>query len=150
MFNKLTKQNIFACTLATSFIFIIDVNAEGYSPYPGKLPAKLVNVATASVIDLEAETWPGYSKTFRVSLPDIQVPSSQASTVCQRKLAEKAKTFAEDYLAKANSITLSDLQMSNSGDQSISGQIHTNEGSLVDALKRNGYARSPNDQKPWC
>lgn len=150
MFHTFAKKTLLVSVITTSLTFATYAGAETYNPYPGKLPAKVVNVASASVIDLEAETWPGYSRTFRVSLPDIQVPNSNSAKVCQRKLAEKAKAFAEDYLANADSIALSDLQMSNSAEQSVSGQILTNQGSLVEALKRNGFARSIDNKEPWC
>ncbi len=139
-------------TIAITITLTTNIAAQEYNPYPGQLPARVVNVISASTINIEAETWPGYSKTFKVSLPDIQIPNSSSEKVCQRQLAEKALAFTKDFLAAGTNITVSDLKMANSSSQSATAKIQTNQGSLSEALKNHGFARSAENktEKPWC
>ncbi|WP_305910001.1 hypothetical protein Q9L42_002540 [Methylomarinum sp. Ch1-1] len=144
------KKAAVVTAVAASLSLASQVTAESYNPYPGKLPANLVNVVSPATVEVEAETWPGYSRNFRVSLPSIEVPNLNAPQPCQRKLAEKALSFTKKFLTDAASISISALEMSNSADQTVIGQIDTNQGSLLDALKNNGFARLADNDEPWC
>ena len=152
MSYKIFKKIAMISAIASSITLTSQVMAQDYSPYPGKLSAQVVNVLSASTINIEAETWPGYSKTFKISLPDVQVPSSTSEKICQRKLAEQALAFTQDFLAAGTTITVSDLKMANSSSQSATAKINTNQGSLIDALKSHGFARSAENatEEPWC
>ncbi|NOR69730.1 MAG: hypothetical protein GQ532_08585 [Methylomarinum sp.] len=152
MSHKILKKIAMISAIACSTTLTSQVMAQDYNPYPGKLSAQVVNVVSASTINIEAETWPGYSKTFKVSLPNIQVPSSNSEKICQRKLAEQALAFTQDFLAAGTTITVSDLKMANSSSLSATAKILTNQGSLTDALISHGFARSAENvtEEPWC
>lgn len=150
MVKNISKKILIISSITVTLAFTTQVGAETYNPYPGKIAAKLVNVVSASVVELEAETWPGFKRTFTVTLPDVQVPRSDGATVCQRQMAEEAKAFTASYLSNASAIHLSGLQMANSAEQNASGQITTNQGSLIDALKGKGFVKAADNSEPWC
>ncbi len=151
------KQHISQITFIVS-IFVLSstlsvTNAEAYSPYPGKLAAKLVAVRSASIIDVSAETWPGFTRTFSISLAGIEVPTkSPDAKLCQRKLAEKALSFTEKFLTNAKKIEIQNMTMQTSADQNAEADIFTEKGSLGKALKSHGFARikDKENQQPWC
>jgi len=128
-------------------------NAEPYSPYPGTLAAKLVTIRSASTIDVSAQTWPGYTRTFSISLSGIEVPQSNSDAkLCQRELAEQALEFVKEYLSNAEKIEIHDMTMQTSADQNVEADIYTEKGSLTKALKSKGLARpiDTENKEPWC
>ena len=149
--NLITKACFIAIT--ASLTISSGVNAESYSPYPDKLSAKLVSINSASSIDVSAETWPGFTRTFSVSLSGIEVPKNSPDVkLCQRELAEQALDFVKEYLTDAAKIEIHNMTMQTSADQNVQADIHTDQGSLSKALTNRGFARSTNidHEEPWC
>jgi len=127
--------------------------SKPYSPYPENMSAKLIAVTSASQIDVSAETWPGFTRTFSISLVGIEVPQDKAGVKpCQSKLAKKALSFIKDYLKNANKIAISNMTMETSADQQVKADLITERGSLAQALLNQGLARSStiNPGEPWC
>jgi len=128
-------------------------NAETYAPYPGILAAKLVAVNSAANIVLSAETWPGFRRTFSISLAGIEAPQDKPGIEpCQRELAEQALEFVKKYLSDAARIEIHDMTMHTSAEQNVRADIHTEQGSLSEALLRQGLARPKvkGNNEPWC
>ena len=147
----ITKACFVAITVSLTISSV--VNAKPYAPYPGKLSAKLVSIRSASSIDVSAETWPGFSRTFSVSLSGIEAPKNSPDVkLCQRKLAEQALDFVKDYLTDAAKIEIHNMTMQTSADQNVQADIHTDQGSLSKALISRGFARSTDieHEEPWC
>lgn len=127
--------------------------AKAYTPFAASLPAKLLTVKSASVIQVEAETWPGFKRSFDISLADIQLPqNAPTASLCERKLADKALTFVRDFLSGADRIEIKDMTMENSAQQEAEADVVTDKGSLVQALLDNGLARSAeaDPSSSWC
>jgi endonuclease YncB( thermonuclease family) len=127
--------------------------AEAYTPFAENLPARLVAVKSASVISVEAQTWPGFTRTFDISLAGIEVPQdTPAAGPCERKLAKQALAFVQDSLANAEVIEIKGMKMENSAQQNAEGDIGTSQGSLSQALVSKGLARpdSIDSAKSWC
>ncbi len=127
--------------------------AEGYSPYPGVLAAKLVAVHSPSGIELSAQTWPGFRRNFTISLGTVDIPKNSPDVeICQRKLAEKALLFVKDFLNNAKKIEIHDMTMKTSADKNAVADIYTEKGSLSKALLNQGLARSKeiDANEPWC
>jgi len=140
--------------IPVSLVISAVVNAEPYSPYPGTLATKLVSVNSASSIEVSAETWPGFTRTFRISLSGIKLPqNSPDAKLCERKLAKEALDFVTDYLSNAAKIEIHNMTMETSTDQNVQAELYTDKGNLGNALKNHGLARSTNikdDEEPWC
>ena len=153
MLNKIIKSIGLTLSITALSIAATVVEAKPYTPFAAKLPAKLVGVKAASVISVEAETWPGFSRVFTITLAGIQVPrDTSAASLCERKLAKKALTFVEDFLADAQDIELRDMKMEHSAQQEAEADIGTRKGSLVQAMIGEGLARpdSIDPKKSWC
>ena len=150
MLAKKIIKSYFAILL---MVVLSIASAESYAPYRDKLSAKVVSIKSASVIDVSAETWPGFSRTFSISLAGIETPKNASdAALCQQKLAEKALDFVKDYLQNATKIEIHNMTMKTSADQDAEADIFTEKGSLSKALKGSGFARSADidGQEPWC
>jgi endonuclease YncB( thermonuclease family) len=122
-------------------------------PYPGRMMGKLVSIESPITVTLQMQTWPGYFRSFTVTVPGIVVPEDTAGAPdCQRELAAKAMQFTQDYLADAKKIIAPDMRMKNSADQYAVAPILTEKGSLGEALIAEGLARpdSVDPTEPWC
>ncbi|MGR9115383.1 MAG: hypothetical protein ACU85E_06420 [Gammaproteobacteria bacterium] len=153
MLNKIVKYIGLTLSIVTLTAAASAVSAKPYSPFGAKLPARLVGVKSASVISVEAETWPGFTRVFTISLAGIQMPEhNSAAALCERELAKKALAFVEDFLAETQDIELRDMKMENSAQQEAEADIGTGKGSLVQALISQGLARpdSTDPGKSWC
>jgi hypothetical protein len=151
--KKIITKACFVVSIALSFTVTSAVSEETYAPYPDKLSAKLVSVRSASSIDVSAETWPGFSRTFSVSLSGIEVPQNSSDVeLCQQELAEQALNFVKDYLSNAEKVEIHNMMMKTSADQNVEADIYTEKGSLSKALKSRGFARSTDieHEEPWC
>ena len=151
--TKLNTKYWFVISVIVSLTLSSAVNAEKYAAYPGKLSVKIVSIRSASTIDVSAETWPGFTRIFSVSLSDIEVPQNNPDVkLCQRELAEKALEFVKEYLSDATRIEINNMTMQTSADQNVEADLITEKGSLSKALKSRGYARSIDSEQdePWC
>lgn len=151
--NRIITQAVLIVSINAAVAIIPVANAEPYSPYPGTLPAKLVTVKSALTIDVSAQTWPGFTRTFSISLSGIEVPKNNSDAqLCQRELAEQAFEFVKEYLGNAAKIEIHDMTMQTSADQNVEADIYTEKGSLTKALKSKGLARpiDTENNEPWC
>jgi len=124
-----------------------------YVPFPGKLAVHLLDVEAPNIIFVNFETWPGFPRSVQVILPDTVVPEDvpQADS-CEREKAQKALGFTREYLAGSGKIYVKDMRMNTSADQQAYSDILTDKGSLSQALRKEGLARSgsvPTDTS-WC
>lgn len=128
------------------------LQAREYVAYEGAYGAKLKSVESAAKVVLEVPVWTGFVRDFKITLPDIVVPSSKGAAACEREMAERAKQFTESFLAQASKIEARDLMMHNSADENAKAGVFTDAGSLADALKAEGLARpsNMNADAPWC
>jgi hypothetical protein len=127
--------------------------AKPHIAYPGSLPAQVTGIESAMVVKLDAQTWPGFRRAFRITLPGIQVPEdTRDAPTCQREMAERALTFTETFLYDAEQVEVRDILMTNTGDPDGRANIYTEQGSLADALQAAGLARpgSVDPDRPWC
>ncbi len=124
-----------------------------YVPFPGKLAVHLLDVQAPNVIFVNFETWPGFPRSVQVILPDTAVPEDTPQTdSCEREKAQEALDFTRDFLAYSEKIYVQDMRMNTSADQQAYSDILTDKGSLSQALKKEGLARSdsvPADTS-WC
>ena len=124
-----------------------------YVPFPGKLKVRLVNIEAANVVNVNFETWPGFGRTLRVTLPDVVLPgSSEKPAACELELANKALDLTTKYLKSANEISIIDVKMETSADTDVVTAVYTEKGSLAQALQKKGLARpsSVDSKTPWC
>ncbi len=124
-----------------------------YIPFPGKLTGKLVAIDAPNIIRLQIETWPGFRRTVQVTLPGIVVPEdTEDASACQRELAKKALLLTQNFLADAKDIKVQDMLMKTSADKDVVAPVLTDKGGLIEALKREGLARSDamDPKDPWC
>lgn len=153
MANCIIKKLGSTLSIAVLSVAAAATDAKPYSPFAATLPAKLVSVKSASTITVEAETWPGFTRAFTISLAGIQIPKNHsAASLCEKELAKKAQAFVEKFLASAQDIEIRDMKMDHSAQQEAEADIVTRKGSLVQALLNKGLARS-NDIEPsksWC
>ena len=154
----MTRLNILRKLKITPLVYIYLLFLSGHSvadyvPYPGKIPVKLIEIEAPNIIMINFETWPGFSRDFKVTLPGIQVPEdSSAVELCERKLAQKAIALTRNFLINAKDIRVWDMRMETSADTDVIAPIYTKQGGLIEALTRQGLARpdSVDPTTPWC
>lgn len=143
--------------ILASLIFLCFTNAviadANYVPFPGKKEVRLLNVEAANIVVVNFETWPGFARTVRIKLPDLDIPgNSDKPKQCELDLAEKALKFTQNYLASINTVTVQDMRMETSADEQAFSSVYTKKGSLGSALQKEGLARpsSVDSDVPWC
>ena len=123
------------------------------TPFPGKLSATLVDIEAANIIHVNIETWPGFRRDFRITLPNLLLPGQgEEVKECELELAQWAYDFAVNFLSEATTIHVKDMQMENSASKDAISSIYTNNGTLDNALRRERLAK-PADlahDEPWC
>lgn len=126
--------------------------ASEYVAYPGSYPSKVLAVENAARVVLEVAVWTGMTRTYAVTVPGIDVPRTSADAPkCERDLAAKSITFTQQFLSNAKQVLARDLSMHDTAGDVAKGAILTDAGSLADALKSKGFARSPDKAStPWC
>lgn len=151
---ELKKKNMAVLfTVVLSFFISMNVNSKTYNAYPGKYTASLVDVEAANTVRLLADVWTGHQKMFRVSLPNIAVPTNYpGASACHTELVNKAFNFTKSFMSKAKQISIKDIQMENTQEENSKSHIYTDLGSLASALTSEGFARSASikKDKPWC
>ncbi len=134
-------------------IVLFSTTSIAATPFPGKLPATIVNIEAANIIHVNIETWPGFRRDFRVTLPNLVVPGQGEDIMeCELELAQLAYDFAVNFLSDSTTVHVKDMQMDNSSSEDATSSIYTNKGSLDNALRRERLAR-PTDiatNEPWC
>ncbi len=154
MLLKKTLKNVGIGASLVALLTTVDVvRADAYTPFAEKLPAKRVAVKTANLIDVEAETWPGFSRSFEILLDGIQVPkNTPEASACERELAAHAAAFVKGFLADAKDILIIGMKMENTGQQTAKADIETSKGRLTQALLSKGMARPDNvaPDTAWC
>ena len=123
------------------------------TPFPGKLPAKIVNIEAAHIIHVNIETWPGFRRDFRITLPNLALPGQgEEIKECELALAQQAYDFAFNFLSNATTVHVRDMQMTDSASLDAISSIYTNNGTLDNALRREKLAKlaaSTHDES-WC
>ena len=123
------------------------------TPFPGKLPATIVHIEAANIIHVNIETWPGFRRDFRVTLPNLVVPGQGEDVMaCEWALAQQAYDFTVNFLSDGETVHVKDMQMESSSSEDAVSSIYTGHGTLDNALRRERLAR-PADiaaGEPWC
>jgi len=123
------------------------------TPFPGKLPAMIVHIEAANIIYVNIETWPGFRRDFRVTLPNLVVPGQGEDIMaCELALAQQAYDFTVNFLSDVTTVHVKDMQMESSSSEDAVSSIYTDHGTLDNALRRERLAR-PADiaaGEPWC
>jgi hypothetical protein len=139
---------LLAVTLSTMAL------ADEFVPYPGKREATLSRVEAPNLIWLTFDTDAyGFFRTIRVRLPGIVVAQdTPQADECERKAAQRALAFTENFLADADKIYIQDMRMQNSADEDGISPVLTDKGSLSAALEKEGLARSDKIDAgvSWC
>ena len=134
-------------------IVLFSTTSMAATPFPGKLPATIVDIEAANIIHVNIETWPGFRRDFRVTLPNLVVPGQGEDVKeCELELAQLAYDFTVNFLSDSTTVHVKDMQMENSSSEDATSSIYTNNGSLDNALRRERLAR-PADiaaNEPWC
>lgn len=123
------------------------------TPFPGKLPATIVSIEAANIIHVNIETWPGFRRDFRVTLPNLALPGQgEKAKECELQLAQQAYDFTVNFLSNATTVHVNDMEMENSASLDAVSSIHTNNGSLDNALRRERLAKlAPSaHNESWC
>jgi len=151
MFKKVQAVALFIAVLSAS-ISMVNAETRDYVPYTGKIKVKLQSVESIKVAHVGFETWPGFSRNIRITLPNIQTPDSHSLSRCEQVLAERALEFTTRFLTDAETISVEDMLMENSASANALSNLHTGNGSLMTALKAEGFARSSDvpAKTPWC
>lgn len=134
-------------------IVIFSATLMAATPFPGKLPATIVDIEAANIIHVNIETWPGFRRDFRVTLPNLVVPGQGENVMaCELALAQLAYDFAVNFLSDATTVHVKDMQMENSSSEDAISSIYTNNGSLDNALRREKLAKPAAfaHNEPWC
>ena len=107
----------------------------------------------SNIIHVNIETWPGFRRDVRVTLPNLLLPGQgEEVKECELELAQWAYDFAVNFLSEATTVHVKDMQMENSASKDAISSIYTNNGTLDNALRRERLAK-PADlahDKPWC
>ncbi|MBA2239072.1 MAG: hypothetical protein H0W24_10315 [Lysobacter sp.] len=137
---------------ALAALMFAPLQAREYVPYPGSYSALLKSVEAADKVVLQIQVWTGFERDFKITLPDIVVPSGKAAAACEREMAERAKKFTESFLTQASRVETRDLLMHDSADDNAKAGVFTEAGSLADALRAEGLARPSNinADAAWC
>ena len=134
-------------------IVLFSTTLMAATPFPGKLPATIVNIEAANIIHVNIETWPGFRRDFRVTLPNLAVPGQGEEVMdCELEMAQLAYDFAVNFLSDTTTVHVKDMQMENSSSEDATSSIYTDNGTLDNALRRERLAR-PADiaaNEPWC
>lgn len=136
-----------------SVVLAVAPAAAAYTAFPGQYPARVTGVESPMVVALNVQTWPGFRRDFRITLPGIRVPEdSPEAPTCRRELAEQALTFTETFLYEAERVEVTDIVMDHSAAADGKARIRTEQGDLADALQAAGLARpaSVDPERPWC
>ena len=142
--------------LSGAFLVVFSAGAIAQSttsPYPGKRQVRLVAVNAPETVVVNFETWPGFQRNFRVTVPGLDVPEDTPNAPdCQRELAARALAFTRHFLSNAKKIFIQDISMENSASEDATSPILTEKGSLAEALIKEGLARpdSVDPREPWC
>lgn len=122
------------------------------TPFPGKLPATIVNIEAAHIIHVNIETWPGFRRDFRVTLPNLALPGQgEEVKECELALAQQAYDFAFNFLSNATTVHVKDMQMTDSASLDAVSSIYTNNGTLDNALRREKLAKlAGSHDESWC
>jgi len=129
------------------------VAAEPYIAYPGPTRAEVDAIETPMVVHIQAETWPGFRRAFRITLPGIQVPEDiPDAPACQREMAQRALAFTKTFLKDGGRVEVRDIRMQNTAVADGEAHLYTRQGSLAAALEAAGLARpsTVDPDQPWC
>lgn len=126
---------------------------SSFATYPGVYPIYVMEVRSAKTLYVNAAVWPGFQRTFLITVPGIAIPSDNIKApACEQALAAKAKAFTQAYFKDAERPEIRDVQMQNTALEDGSANAYTEKGSLADALLEKGFARpdSVDPATPWC
>ncbi len=124
-----------------------------YVPFPGKIEVKVVSIDTPSEITVSYETWPGFARNTAINLPGLEIPEdTPQADDCEREKAARALAFTRQFIDKAKKVFVKNMRMETSASEQAYSDIMTNQGSLSQALKTAGLARSDTvpPETSWC
>jgi endonuclease YncB( thermonuclease family) len=150
----LSRRDVCGIVATALLAFLSAAAAQSeYVPYPGRIEVKVSRVETPKVVRVRFETWPGFYRDFRVTLPGISVPKdSPGVQECERELGRKAMAFTQRFVTKAKAVYVVNMRMQDSSVKDGVARIDTSRGDLIEALQVEGLARPDdiNTGEPWC
>lgn len=153
MIRRYMRASRFPCLIASLLLMASANVMADYVPFAGKLQVKLIAIDKPNKVTVDVETWPGFFRNISITLPGITVPQDTAqSPVCERKLAEEALVLTREFLSVAKTVYVDNMRMRTSADAEAMSDIITDNGSLSEALKKAGLARSApaGSAVSWC
>jgi hypothetical protein len=147
--NKVVNnwKSMLTGTLAMLFVSVVYANSV---PYPGKIPVDIISIESPNIVVVGFETWPGFYRRFRVTLPGIEVPVSSGSA-CETAMAVKSLQYTTKFVTDAKKLYIKDMSMQTSADQDGVSHIFSENKSLAESLMSEGLARPMNGRgEKWC
>lgn len=152
--NRLNNIRLSGTKLFTVLaVAIFSTTSMAATPFPGKLPVTIVNIEAANIILVNLETWPGFRRDFRITLPNLVLPGQgEEVKECELELAKSAHDFAVNFLSDVTTVHVQDMEMENSAALDAISSIYTNKGTLDNALRREKLAKPAASvhNEPWC
>lgn len=152
-YDRIAEKSAVAGFVMAVLLALTSLAGAAYVPYPGKLQARPVNVESPRIVTVNLETWPGFARNFRVTVPGIALPEDHSSTpACERELAARALAFTQEYVFGAKTLFVQDMAMESSAAEDALSPILTERGSLAAQLIKEGLARpdTVDPKEPWC
>lgn len=134
-------------------VAVLSTAVMASTPFPGKLPATIVDIEAANIIHVNIETWPGFRRDFRITLPNLVLPGQgEEIKECEFELIQRAHDFTVNFLSDVTTVHVKDMQMQNSGSFDAVSSIYTNKGTLDNALRRENLAKPTESEQNvhWC
>jgi hypothetical protein len=146
------KSMINLLLFSTLALALLTTTAIAETPFPGKLPVTVTSIEAANIIHVNLETWPGFRRDIRIILPDLVLPGQGENVKeCELALAKQAYDFTANFLSEAKDVSVKDMWMKNSASPDAISSIYTNNGTLDDALRKEGLAKPVSSHnEPWC
>ena len=133
-FTKHIRVLSIKLSLALAVVIFSAISMAG-TPFPGKIPATIVSIEAANIILVNIETWPGFRRDFRITLPNLALPGQGEDVKeCELELAQRAHNFAINFLSDSTTVHVKDMQMVDSASLDAVSSIYTNKGTLDNAL----------------
>ena len=118
--------------------------SDSFGPYQGKI----LNVEEADTIYTEIEIWPNLFQRVYIRIRDIdsaepgRIKGGRAVSVCEKKAAQKAIGFVNNFIANTSTITISKVSQIKSTANYIFARISVDGKDLGEALVNSKHAIS--------
>ena len=124
--------------------------AEAKQVLPGPFPFELVEVIDGDTFRARVDIWLGQSVTVKVRLQGVDTPEMNGKCAAEKKLARRAKAFAENWL-KTNQAQLVNVHYGTYAGRVLATAQIKNGDSLSAALLAENLAKPYRGRRAqWC